>query len=32
MRLAWATDVHLNFLSPDDLAAFCAVLRLPVQA
>jgi 3',5'-cyclic-AMP phosphodiesterase len=25
-RLAWATDVHLNFLSPEELAAFAAAL------
>src|SRR5689334_20836519 len=25
-RLAWATDVHLNFLSAEELAAFAATL------
>ena len=26
-RLAWATDVHLNFLSPTGMDAFCAALQ-----
>ncbi|MGK3982814.1 metallophosphoesterase [Sorangium sp. So ce136] len=26
LRLAWATDVHLNFLSREDLAHFCSTL------
>lgn len=27
MRLAWLTDIHVNFLSPEQMAAFCAELR-----
>ncbi|WP_437740351.1 metallophosphoesterase [Sorangium sp. So ce1504] len=26
LRLAWATDVHLNFLSREELTAFCSTL------
>lgn len=27
LRLAWLTDIHLNFLSPEQLEDFCAELR-----
>src|SRR5579883_2536548 len=26
MRIAWCTDIHLNFLEPDQVAAFCHAL------
>ena len=26
MRLAWLTDLHLNFLDDDRIASFCAEL------
>lgn len=26
MKLAWCTDIHLNFLEPDQLASFCSTI------